>query len=455
MKRVLGSLAVLTNLRGQNRAPFLERSRVECRRDARVRRIVAHAAATVPYYRELFARERIDPRAIATAHDLERLPLLDRDRLRSDPRAFLSESGRARGALALRSSGTTGTPLEIHHDPHSVLANIAFGERERAPVIRLAGGSFRPRELHVGYETSNFRKILAFHETHTLLPRPRRTQVSMLAPLDAIVAEIDRLRPDVLTAYGSFVDLLFRVVAAREVAMHLPKVVMYVGETLAVERQREIESRFGVHVMSRYCAVEAFKIGFYCEARTGFHLHEDLTHVRLVRRDGTAAAPGEPGEVVLSNLVNEATVLLNAPMGDVAVLSEEPCPCGRSFRLLSRVEGRVEDPLPLATGEVLHPRAVWAALKDDPDVLQYRLVQHELRRFELDLVTRDERCFAAVSERARRALVPLLGEDTHLEVVHDPALGREERARTGKFRAVRSLVGSPAAREKGLHPDSP
>jgi phenylacetate-CoA ligase len=440
MKRIRGSLVVLAHLRGQRRAPFLPREEVERRRDARVRRIVAHAAATVPYYRELFRRERIDPREIATARDLARLPRLDRDGVRSEPRAFLSESRRARGGLALRTSGTTGTPLEVHHDPRSVLANIAFGERERAPVIRLSGGGFRPRELHVGYESSNFRKILAFHETNTRMPRPQRTQVSMLEPLDEIVACIDHIRPDVLTAYGTFVDVLFRTVAARGIAMHLPKVVMYVGETLPTERRREIESRFGVQVMSRYCAVEAFKIGFFCEERTGFHLHEDLTHVRLVRPDGTTAAPGEPGEVVLSNLVNEATVLLNDPMGDVAVMSEDACPCGRSFRLLTQVEGRVEDPLPLSSGELLHPRAIWAALKDDPDVLQYRLVQHELRRFELDLVTRDEAGFAIVSERSRRALAVLLGDDARIEVVRDPALGREERGRTGKFRAVQSLV---------------
>ena len=59
-------------------------------------------------------------------------------------------------------------------------------------------------------------------------------------------------------------------------------------------------------VMSRYCAVEAFKIGYFCEERTGFHLHDDLCHVRIVRADGTARRAGEPGEIVISNLVNHA-----------------------------------------------------------------------------------------------------------------------------------------------------
>ena len=438
MKRWLGSAVVLAHLRGQRRIPFLPREELERIRDARVRRIVAHAAATVPYYRQLFRDHGIDPRGVRTAADLDRLPRLERDLVRAEPHLFRSESVRSRGALALRTSGSTGTPLEVHHDPRSVLANIAFGERERQAVIALCGTGFRPRELHVGYETSNFRKILAFHEANTLMPRPRRTQLSMLLPLDDIVATIDRERPDVLTAYGTFVDLLFRTVAARGLAMHRPKVVMYMGEALSWDRQRDLERDFGVRVMSRYCAVEAFKIGYYCEDRTGFHVHEDLSHLRVVRPDGSDAAPGERGEVMLSNLVNHATVLLNYPMADVASFKPEPCSCGRSFRLLAEVEGRAEDNLPLAGGAVLHPRAIWAALKDDLDVLQYRLVQHEIDRFELALATADEPAFVRASARAHTALAALLGRGAAIEIVRRAELGKEQRERTGKFRAVES-----------------
>ena len=78
--------------------------------------------------------------------------------------------------------------------------------------------------------------------------------------------------------------------------------------------------------MSRYCAVESFKIGYFCEERTGFHLHEDLCHLRVLAADGREAAPGEPGEVVISNLVNHASVLLNYRLGDIATYSSEHLP---------------------------------------------------------------------------------------------------------------------------------
>ncbi len=144
MRRLFGTLVVLAYLRGQSRAPFLDRERLDALRDRRIRHIVGYAARHVPYYRELFARERIDPRDIRGARDLDALPRLARDEVRREPTRFLSTARRARTTLALLTGGTTGTPLEVHHDWRSLLANISFGERERAPVIALSGGGIPP-----------------------------------------------------------------------------------------------------------------------------------------------------------------------------------------------------------------------------------------------------------------------------------------------------------------------
>ena len=74
----------------------MPRPQIEARRDAAVQSIVAHAARTVPFYRDMFAREGIDPRDIRGAAELDDLPLLDPELVRSDPGLFLSDSRRAR-----------------------------------------------------------------------------------------------------------------------------------------------------------------------------------------------------------------------------------------------------------------------------------------------------------------------------------------------------------------------
>jgi hypothetical protein len=106
------------------------------------------------------------------------------------------------------------------------------------------------------------------------------------------------------------------------------------------------------------------------------------------------------------------------------------------LRLLSELEGRVEDILSLADGRFVHPRMVWTELKDAPGILQYQLIQHESRRFELILATADGAAFERALAAARPGLQRLLGEDARIE-----ASRRDEIARPagGKLRPVLSL----------------
>lgn len=443
LRQLQGSALIASHLH-ERQVPFWDRARIERRRDARVRRIVRHAARRVPYYRELFAAQSIDPREIRTIDDLRALPVLDRAEVRREPLRFVSDN--AATTLPQRTSGSTGTPMEVQHDRGSVLANIAYGEREREAVLRVVGAGFRPRELYIGFEGSNFLKVLAFTAANARLPvRPRRRAIAMTEPVVDIIAAINEYEPHIVTTYGSFADELFRRIRAERLDVKLPKVLMYVGETLPSDRRRAIEEEFGLAVLSRYCAVEAFKIAFYCEERTGFHVHEDLCDVRIQRRDGSAASIGETGEIVLSNLVNRATVLLNYPMGDLGAVSGESCPCGRNLQLLSQIEGRAEDLIPRPSGQVLHPRAIWTVFKEDHDVLQYQLVQTGLQRFELRLATADEDAFNRASGRAAGSMRALLGADIELAIRRDPELGRAERTHRGKFRAVLSQVSASGA----------
>jgi phenylacetate-CoA ligase len=438
--KLRGNVVIAARLRGQKAVAYQPRERLHALRDRRIRDIVAYAARHVPYYRHWFAQQRIDPRAIAGAADLDRLPVLDRDFVRSNPERFLAGTPAARQALSFSTSGTTGTPLVVHHDRRSLLENIAFGEREREPVNRACGGSFRPKELYVGYDTSTFKKVQAFYEESTLLPvRPRRTFVSLLEPAEKIAAIANAERPDILVGYGGWLDVFFRTVAARSIELRPPKLVINMGEALPPGGRELIEATFGIPVMTRYNAVESFKIGYFCEARTGFHIHEDLCHVRVVGPDGSAAAAGEQGRVVISNLINRATVLLNYPIGDVAAMPQATCPCGRTFALMSELEGRVEDVVELADGRVVHPRAIWQVLKRHPEILQYQLVQHEWRRFMLALVTVDAAGFDRVSAQALPELTRLLGGDARIDASRHTDIGRGQG---GKFRAVLSLAGS-------------
>jgi phenylacetate-CoA ligase len=117
-----------------------------------------------------------------------------------------------------------------------------------------------------------------------------------------------------------------------------------------------ITKEVGVPVFSIYGAVEALKIGFEFGEQSGYHLNSDLYPVRIVDEDGAPASEGEAGQVVVSNLVNRATVLLNYRLGDLASYVGGSCPCGLALLLHAPPIGRIDDVI--ENGAVVHPMAL-------------------------------------------------------------------------------------------------
>jgi phenylacetate-CoA ligase len=439
LDKLYGTSVVGANLWSQRRIPFLPEEERHVLRDARLRKIVTYAADTVPYYRTLFRKEGIDPADIRTAHDLRRIPLLDKETVRRDPHPLVSTSRSGRASVAFTTSGSTGEPSTICHDRYSLLANIAYGEREREVLSVMCGGRSQLREAYIVRSRSTITKVWEFYRSHTMACSSRpRLLLDVLKPIEQIVDAINAFRPDVLVGYGSYLEAFFRSLKSSGIRMHLPRVLSYGAECMTDPGKMLIEKEFGVAVLSVYNAVEAFKIGFYCQARQGFHLHEDLCHVRITDEQGLDVPAGEKGQVVISNLVNRGTVLLNYRLGDVATLAIDACSCGRSSPLLSALEGRIEDILLLPNGGFVHPRAVWAVLSRRSDVLKYQLIQHELERFELRLVTTDRRSYQQGVNAIVADLRRLFGQSCVIESEYHTALHPDA---SGKFRCVMSRCG--------------
>jgi len=433
-RRIRGNLVVMRHMPGQRKVPYLPPERWMALRDARVRSIVRHAAGSVPYYRELFRTLGIHPGDIRTAEDLDHIPLLDKETIWNDPDRFLSETRFGRHSLPLVTSGSASAPLRVRHDHQSVLANIAYGERERAVLERLCAKPGRWKELMLLYSGSTFGKVLDFYQHHTLIPRrPERRFVSLSEPVEVVVEAINDFQPDVITGYSGYLEMLFRTVAARSMKLYRPRLIIYGGEAMTSPGRDFISERFDVPLTSLYNAVESFKIGFACEYNQGYHLHADLCHLKLVDDQGRTVPDGERGEVVISNLVNRATVLLNYRLGDVAARSLDPCPCGRTLPMLKQLEGRLEDIITLPDGSFVHPLSIWGIFKNRPEVLRYQLIQHDARHFELRLVTLDLQTYESLLPAILEALRALLGPDA----IISPAFYEELRHEgIGKFRAV-------------------
>jgi len=424
LNKAYGNIVVLANVRGQRKIPYLDRDRLFRLRDSRVRKIVQYAARTVPFYREFFRKESIDPREIRTADDLSKLPLISKDLIRKSGHLFISTSGLGRTAVPFRTSGSTGVPLTIFHDRVSLLKNIAFGEREREVIVQACGRALGYKEAEIYYSGGIRRKAREFYRQNTFIPiRPNLLSLSLAAPFEKIVSDINGFCPDVIRSCGSYLETFFRLIAARNIRVHIPRMVIYGADTMSDSGRKFIEERFDIPVFSTYQAAESFKIGFFCLERKGFHLHEDLCHVKIVDQSGKEVRDGQPGEVVISNLVNYGMVILNYRLSDVATLASARCPCGRTFGLLTQLEGRTDDVIFLPGGRFIHSREVWGFFINRREVLRYQLVQRAPSSFLIRISTADKNVYDRIVGDIVAGLSNLLGGSCAIEA--ECALGLE------------------------------
>jgi len=428
--------------RHERTLPWWPAERLAELQDHRARAIVAHACATVPYYRDAMHSRGLRPADFRTAADLAKLPLVGGAELAAAPERFLSSAFTGKDTLLLDTTGTTGHYKQIRHDPNAVVAALAAGGRRRAVMASVPGPRKRGRPLVIVPPRGTNAAVRDYHRAHLLSALIDRFEPDFLSfdrPFTELVAEVNRLEPDVIVTFGRFAGYLYRRALEAGIAIHAPRLIWYGGDAMSEADRRLIEERHGVPVFSSYQSCEFLRIAFQCERREGFHVSTDHVAVRVVDEDGRDVAFGTPGEVVISNLVNRATVLLNYRLGDRVTLGEGPCACGRTLPVISALDGRSEDLLIRADGERVHESLVLRRVYGVPGLSNVELVQHAPDRVDANMVIAPGADAAHAVAGLRIALDELLGHPAGLEVGVS-VVDEIPAGPGGKFRAVTCWV---------------
>ncbi|MFO1284645.1 MAG: hypothetical protein U1F51_19665 [Burkholderiales bacterium] len=404
--------------------PWWPDGRLARLRDRRVRAIVAHAYATVPFYRESMDALGLRPSDIRGAADLAKLPIVGGAELAAAPRRFLSSRFDGRDTLMLDTTGTTGHYKRIHHDPRAVIVALAAGGRARAVETSATGPRRRGGLLMIVPPAGTNVAVTNFHRDHLLASLAHRLAPAVV-PLDRpyadVVAQVNRLEPDAIATFGRFAGYLFRRASQTGAPIHRPRLLRVGGDVLPEADRRLIEERYGVPVFASYQSCEFLRIAFQCERREGYHVSTDQVALRIVDDDGRDVAPGTPGQVVVSGLVNRATVLLNYRLGDRATLSDARCGCGRTLPVLASIDGRSDDLLVRADGERVHESIVLRSLYGIAGLADVEVVQHAHDRVEARVVVGRESDVERVIVEAGRAITELLGSPANARIDITPA----------------------------------
>jgi phenylacetate-CoA ligase len=416
---------------------------LQARAAAALRRIVGHAAAHVPHYRDLLRAAGVHPEDLRAVDDLAHVPVTTKAALRKGfpGRVTAPVLVRPRGQPA-RTSGSTGLPFEFYVDRGDAgLRRAAYllfrdwaGVPLWTPMLRL-GGLREPVLTGV------------LGVARRLLLGERRLSLSGITVTTAqFVEAIRRLGGGdyFVWTYPSYGVRIARRLADEGVRLaRYPSVVVTYAETLTPADAATLAEAFGCRVVDHYSSWEVHDVAQTCpDEPTLFHVNSERVVVRVVHEDGRAAAPGERGRIIVTDLTNEVMPFVNYDTGDHAVAGP-PCPCGRGLPTLRAIEGRSAETIATPDGRSLAPSTLGWIVASTPGALahvwEYQAVQVARDQVVLRVVP-GARFSGAVAERLRTGLSQHLGPLVRVTV---EAAAEIEREPSGKRLVIKRRVDPP------------
>ena len=404
-------------LKDLKRTEFLSAGRMCELQKAELNRLLQFATAHVPYYR------KHDPSDVTT-----------KDQVRAFSEDFVADTVRRRQLIPWHTSGTTGTPLTILYSREAMQKMWAFVElyRNTAGVTKEdRRGQFTGRMI-VPPEQSANRKVFWRRD---LANRALLLSTVHLSTehLPYYASELDRFQPVYLSGYPSALYVLAQYY--RESGRPAPRLVAVLtsAETLLDFQREAIEETFATRVFDQYGQAEMQSFWYECDAGC-MHAHPLAGVTEILRTDGTPAAPGEMGEVVLTGLINYAMPLIRYRVGDTARISTHACSCGRGMPVIEEIGGRLDDFV--FTRERGYLGRLDPVLKGIHNVIESQIEQESLDVLRVRIVpaprfTTEDLKALEINLRAR------VGRSIHLEF---ECTDRIPRSPNGKFRFVISRL---------------
>jgi phenylacetate-CoA ligase len=379
-------------------AERLPAAELQARQLAQLALLARHFERQSPGFRQRLRAARLSVNALARPTGFTALPPITRRWLQETEGLYAVQLPDGHGpTFTTATSGSTGEPVVVRRTQVSQMlwsANVLRGHRWR----------------HTDF-TARLASVRATAPDARHLPRwglpadfIARTGPSLSLPVtwdsERLYDVLRQFQPGNLVAYPTTLASLIDLAESRGRFLGSDPVVRTIGETVTESLRQRCRAVLGVRLWDTYSSQELGHIAHECPDQDVYHASSEAMIVEILRADGTACAPGEIGELVVTDLHNFATPLIRYAIGDYAEAAA-PCPCGRSTLALRRIVGRERNLVVKPDGTRHWPLVGFAEFRALAPVRQYQFVQHAPDRIEARFVT--TRPVTAAEEVALRA----------------------------------------------------
>lgn len=415
-------------LRFFNEAAGWPEERLRSYQDEKLRDLVTHAAAHVPFHQRRFRALGVDPADVRDVESLKGLPLLEKEDVRRAGDDLISRAHMDTKINRYPTSGSTGTPLVIPHTDFLEQMEWAFMEARFLPVE----AGTEPYSSFTGLELILPGRTRPPFWVDNWANRQRMYSVFHLSDANLLhyVRALDSRYSAFYLGYPSAMYTIADFMLRKGLRLRRPPAdVLCSSEELQPQYESAIKGAFGSRIRNRYGQNEfVASITLYdCG-----HMHYDMDYsiVEFIplaeEEDGSILA-----EVVGTNIHALSWPLFRYRTGDLVVYHpEDRCDAGRPGKVIRRVQGRTGRYFTLPNGSRVTNISVIA--KKCTNVRLMQVVQR--RRGEIVIrVVRGDAFSDSDEARIFSEFRRKLGREVGIRIDY---VGDIERTSRGKFMSI-------------------
>jgi len=411
------------------RAPLEELQEIQARK---LRQLVDNVYRSSQFYRKRFKEAGVRPEDIKTLEDVSRLPFTYKRDLRDNYPTNMFCVPMNQVVRYHVSSGTTGKPTVVGY----TRGDIDLWTTSLARAMTSCGLG-RGDTIQVSYGYGLFTGGLGAHYGAeeigaSVIPMGvgnTERQIELMIDLNATA----------IACTPSY--LLHMNEVAKKMGVSVKddsnlKMAFLGAEPWSLETRRRIEDTLGIKAYDIYGTSEMSGPLFTeCKEQDGIHVWADHFLLEVIDKNGDPVKEGQRGELVITTLTKEALPLIRYRVGDITILNNKECECGRTHPRIMRILGRSDDML-IIRGINVFPSQVESVLMTIPEVGEHFQIVAE-RKGELDeLTVRVEVTRAAFSDKLadlmklekkiQYELKKILNLQTNVELVETGTLPRSQ-----------------------------
>lgn len=343
--------------------------------ESQIKKLLTHAYQTTDLYHKKYKSAGIHPDDFNCLEDLKKFPTVTKDEIIEHfPEGVISKSVDTSKCIHSVSSGSSGKVITILHEPKDTWA-YALG---RFRILNLFK-NYRPWDKSLYIYTSPYPAMSYFGLYQSYF-------ISTLNDLKDTAKIIKETKPKFISSYPSRMLELTHYFSPQE-ARDLKLKLISLGSELSTRSQRDLlADHFDCPVYDEYSSEELGWIAGECPDRN-YHLWEDISHIEVLKSDNQSSE----GEIVGTNLHNFAMPFIRYRQGDIGVIEENRCPCGRQSRMMTSFLGRNNDMFKFANGKTASPAYLLDVVYDlllklKSDIADFCLIQESSTKVRLQIV---------------------------------------------------------------------